>query len=97
MQDIVYKLVPDLQQSEYSPIFIDKKFARSNRTHTKRQLISDEMAREREFYRIRGIPCPKDAVLGDATNGGQGGDRTTPANDENHPDSTDYHRRDEQV
>ncbi|XP_077294091.1 polycomb group ring finger 3-like lethal (3) 73Ah [Arctopsyche grandis] len=71
MQDIVYKLVPDLQQNE--------------------------MAREREFYRIRGIPCPKDAALGDTANGGQGGDRTAPANDENHPDSTDYHRRDEQV
>lgn len=55
------------------------------------------MAREREFYKNRGIPCPKDAALGDAANGGPGGDRTVPANDENHPDSTDYHRRDEQV
>lgn len=34
MQDIVYKLVPNLQENE--------------------------MKREREFYRMRGLPCPKD-------------------------------------
>jgi len=42
MQDIVYKLVPNLQDNE--------------------------MKREREFYRLRGLPCPKDILpnAGDA-------------------------------
>lgn len=36
MQDIVYKLVPQLQKNE--------------------------LKREQEFYRIRGLPCPKDLL-----------------------------------
>nr|XP_023020701.1 polycomb group RING finger protein 3-like [Leptinotarsa decemlineata] len=65
MQDIVYKLVPDLQR--------------------------DEINREKEFYRQRGLPNPKDVQL---TNGELRGD-------ENHADpshaESDYHRQDEQV
>ncbi|KAJ8968467.1 hypothetical protein NQ314_002285 [Rhamnusium bicolor] len=65
MQDIVYKLVPDLQKNEIN--------------------------REREFYRQRGLPNPKDIPL---TNGDIHGD-------DNHADNThaesDYHRQDEQV
>uniref|UniRef100_A0A8D8YQX6 Polycomb group RING finger protein 3 n=1 Tax=Cacopsylla melanoneura TaxID=428564 RepID=A0A8D8YQX6_9HEMI len=59
MQDLVYKLVPNLQ--------------------------SNEMKREREFYRIRGLPCPKDLLLEDE--------------EEENQDSanSDYHRLDEQV
>ncbi|XP_050499446.1 polycomb group RING finger protein 3 [Diabrotica virgifera virgifera] len=65
MQDIVYKLVPDLQK--------------------------DETAREKDFYRQRGLPYPKDIPL---TNGDVNGD-------DNHADAShaenDYHRQDEQV
>ncbi|KAG5899251.1 hypothetical protein JTB14_035429 [Gonioctena quinquepunctata] len=65
MQDIVYKLVPDLQK--------------------------DEMNREKEFYRQRGLPNPKDIPL---TNGDVHAE-------ENHTDTShaesDYHRQDEQV
>ncbi|XP_056645920.1 polycomb group RING finger protein 3 [Diorhabda carinulata] len=65
MQDIVYKLVPDLQK--------------------------DEINREKEFYRQRGLPYPKDIPL---TNGEIHGE-------DNHVDNShaesDYHRQDEQV
>lgn len=62
MQDIVYKLVPNLQENE--------------------------MKREREFYRQRGLPCPKDIPL-------QNNDM-----DDEKPSTqaeSDYHRMDEQV
>nr|CAD7442728.1 unnamed protein product [Timema bartmani]CAD7459036.1 unnamed protein product [Timema tahoe] len=64
MQDIVYKLVPELQDNE--------------------------MKREREFYRKRNLPCPKDVPpnAGDA-------EEEKPAMDA-HAES-DYHRQDEQV
>ncbi|XP_019868506.1 polycomb group RING finger protein 3 [Aethina tumida] len=64
MQDIVYKLVPDLQKNE--------------------------IARERDFYRQRGLPCPKDIP----PNPGDVEDEKQ-ANDV-HAES-DYHRQDEQV
>ncbi|KAL1461542.1 hypothetical protein WDU94_013427 [Cyamophila willieti] len=59
MQDLVYKLVPNLQ--------------------------ANEMKREREFYRITRLPCPKDLLLEDE--------------EEENQDSanSDYHRLDEQV
>ncbi|KAJ0172094.1 hypothetical protein K1T71_012067 [Dendrolimus kikuchii] len=63
MQDIVYKLVPDLQDNE--------------------------LKRERDFYRARGLPCPKDAALTADKPGG--GDELE------QPDNTDCHRKDEQV
>lgn len=54
-------------------------------------MFSDELNREKEFYRQRGIPNPKDLPL---TNGDVHGE-------ENHTDNThaesDYHRQDEQV
>lgn len=62
MQDIVYKLVPNLQENE--------------------------MKREREFYKSRGLPCPKDVVM-------------TTGEAEEEKQSTqieaDFHRLDEQV
>ncbi|KAL1130139.1 hypothetical protein AAG570_013077 [Ranatra chinensis] len=62
MQDIVYKLVPNLQENE--------------------------LKRERDFYRMRGLPCPKDIPQ--------------PAGDieeEKPPNQVeaDFHRMDEQV
>lgn len=53
-------------------------------------LILDEINREREFYRLRGLPCPKDIPInpGDV-------DEEKPAADV-HAES-DYHRQDEQV
>ncbi|XP_026332310.1 polycomb group RING finger protein 3 [Hyposmocoma kahamanoa] len=63
MQDIVYKLVPDLQDSE--------------------------LKRERDFYRTRGLTCPKDAAM--INDKGGAGDEPE------QPDNTDCHRKDEQV
>jgi len=64
MQDIVYKLVPNLQDNE--------------------------IKREREFYRMRGLPCPKDIP----PNAGElEEEKSTP---DQHAES-DYHRQDEQV
>lgn len=69
MQDIVYKLVPDLQDNE--------------------------MKREREFYRLRGLACPKDAAIAGLVPPAG----ITPGDGEQdaQPDHTDSHRRDEQV
>lgn len=64
MQDIVYKLVPDLQRNE--------------------------MSREREFYRSRGLPCPKDMAPNAADL-----DEEKQAADVHA--ECDYHRLDEQV
>lgn len=52
-------------------------------------LFLDEMKREREFYRLRGLPCPKDIPpnAGDLN-------ETTPADE---PADADFHRFDEQV
>lgn len=64
MQDIVYKLVPDLQ--------------------------ANEMAREKEFYSIRGIPNPKDLAFNQADT------EKEKSHNDTHLES-DYHRLDEQV
>ncbi|KAM0725933.1 Polycomb group RING finger protein 3 [Formica fusca] len=64
MQDIVYKLVPDLQENE--------------------------IKRERDFYRARGLACPKDIL----PNAGEVEEER--ANADAHAES-DYHRTDEQV
>ncbi|KAF4528638.1 hypothetical protein B566_EDAN012786 [Ephemera danica] len=64
MQDIVFKLVPGLQD--------------------------DEIRREREFYRARGLPCPRDVPLAGAE----------PEDDKSAVDQhaeADYHRQDEQI
>lgn len=53
-------------------------------------LILDEIKREREFYRARGLPCPKD-ILPNA-----GEIEEEKANVDTHAES-DYHRTDEQV
>ena len=62
MQDIVYKLVPNLQENE--------------------------IKREREFYKLRGLPCPKDIIT-----------QTGDADDEKPTGQleADFHRLDEQV
>lgn len=57
---------------------------------TKIFCISDEIKREREFYRARGLPCPKD-ILPNA-----GEIEEEKANADAHAES-DYHRTDEQV
>lgn len=64
MQDIVYKLVPNLQDNE--------------------------IKRERDFYRSRGLPCPKDIPpnAADADEDKMLGDQIA---------EVDYHRMDEQV
>ena len=50
----------------------------------------DEIKREREFYRMRGLPCPKDIP----PNAGElEEEKSTP---DQHAES-DYHRQDEQV
>jgi len=64
MQDIVYKLVPDLQENEGK--------------------------REKEFYRSKGLVCPKDMLQ----NNDQGDVKKTPDEDLN---AIDFHRYDEQV
>jgi polycomb group RING finger protein 3 len=65
MQDIVYKLVPNLQD--------------------------DELNREREFYKERNLPNPKD--IQQAHDNDENADKTL---EEKHQES-DYHRQDEQV
>lgn len=46
------------------------------------------MKRERDFYRARGLPCPKDTALA----------ADKPTGDEpEQPDNTDCHRKDEQA
>jgi len=67
MQDIVYKLVPNLQQNE--------------------------LRREREFYRLRGLACPKDvpsSLCETETAAVSGGNKPV-------DQDTDHHRLDEQV
>lgn len=52
--------------------------------------LSDEIKREREFYRARGLPCPKDVL----PNAGEVEEEKATA--DAHAES-DYHRTDEQV
>lgn len=52
--------------------------------------VPDETKREREFYRARGLPCPKD-ILPNA-----GEVEEDKVNTDTHAES-DYHRADEQV
>lgn len=52
--------------------------------------VADEIKREREFYRARGLPCPKDIL----PNAGEIEEEKTSA--DAHAES-DYHRADEQV
>lgn len=87
MQDIVYKLVPNLQESmstSYSTLFCCFVFK------TNCDLcITDEMKRERDFYKNRNLPNPKDLPQNND-------DETFDRLNESHVES-DYHRQDEQV
>ncbi|KPJ12640.1 Transmembrane protein 135, partial [Papilio machaon] len=49
----------------------------------------DEIKRERDFYRAKGLPCPKDAALA--------ADKPGAGDEPEQPDNTDCHRKDEQV
>lgn len=76
MQDIVYKLVPELETDEYK--------------------------RERDFYKDKGVPCPKDVEVEEKEErekekekeGEVKGEQGEAEHDENNPD---YHRFDDQV
>lgn len=52
-------------------------------------LITDEIKQEREFYRLRGLPCPKDVPIA-------GSDLEEKSIMDAHAES-DYHRHEEQV
>jgi len=70
MQDIVYKLVPDLETDEYT--------------------------REREFYKDKGIPCPKDVEVEEKALEAEAANTEDGQEEAQHTDA-DYHRFDEQV
>lgn len=55
-------------------------------------LMHSELQRERDFYRARGLPCPKDALDSALQDRGH-----LVPDEQAQPDHTDYHRRDEQV
>lgn len=84
MQDIVYKLVPNLQESELHDWV-------HQAHHTNHDPLLDEITREREFYKARNLPCPKDVPQENK----ETEDMETKLN-EAHQES-DYHRMDEQV
>lgn len=84
MQDIVYKLVPDLLESKYYSWWNRRSL--TNPTH-----FPDETKREREFYRKRNLPNPKDLPQNQSDV-----DETADKLNEAHLES-DYHRQDEQV
>lgn len=83
MQDIVYKLVPKLQESENFDLLVDLFLNKSANL--------DEMERERAFYSSRGLPCPKDVPVA-----GSEQEAITKAEVDQHAEA-DYHRQDEQV
>lgn len=83
MQDIVFKLVPNLQDGELIlKCTVIVKFYFRN--------VLEEMNRERDFYRARNLPCPKDVPMV------QENDDVEKKLNEAHQES-DYHRQDEQV
>lgn len=93
MQDIVYKLVPDLQES--TNLILNSNSSTCKKYISFQILIEhfsflDEIKREREFYRARGLACPKDIL----PNAGEVEEER--ANADAHAES-DYHRTDEQV
>lgn len=94
MQDIVYKLVPNLQEGKHYDVATIPNSV--NQFATICQFLhfnhiffchTDELARERDFYKNRNLPNPKDLP--------QNTDDDAFPN-ESHADS-DYHRHDEQV
>lgn len=87
MQDIVYKLVPNLQQSKR----IQRDKIKMRKGILYKFLFLDELRRERDFYRLRGLACPKDlpSNLSEA--------ETAAVSGENKPADADHHRFDEQV
>lgn len=97
MQDIVYKLVPNLQEG-ISPYNRDNQSLSSKKTlllqfscllFYRFARFTDEMKREREFYKSRNLPNPKDLPQ---NNEDDAFDRLN----ESHVES-DFHRQDEQV
>lgn len=57
--------------------------------HVIYSVTTDELKRERDFYRARNLPCPKDAALA--------ADKPGAGDEPEQPDNTDNHRKDEQV
>lgn len=84
MQDIVYKLVPNLQEGKWLVVF-----STSEVSITK--YFADETNREREFYKERNLPNPKDIQQAHDND-----ENMEKINEEKHQES-DYHRQDEQV
>ena len=85
MQDIVFKLVPNLQDGELNAMYSYRPNFESFFCH-----LLEEMNRERDFYRARNLPCPKDVPMV------QENDDVEKKLNEAHQES-DYHRQDEQV
>lgn len=85
MQDIVFKLVPNLQDGELNAMYSYRPNFESFFCH-----FLEEMNRERDFYRARNLPCPKDVPMV------QENDDVEKKLNEAHQES-DYHRQDEQV
>lgn len=89
MQDIVYKLVPNLQESKKSSY---NRFWYVKLVSTNTILINlpDELKRETEFYRSRGLSCPKDILANNEI-------VDIKKNQNENQNDTDFHRFDEQV
>lgn len=93
MQDIVYKLVPGFQESEYQ-LCIKSKHVTTFTYLTILVIFSinvlDEIKREKEFYRLRDLPYPKDIPA-------MGSEAETERPSANGVPECDFHRMDEQV
>ena len=88
MQDIVFKLVPNLQDGKHMKPSIEI-YSYSSKIVWLLPIL-EEMNRERDFYRARNLPCPKDVPMV------QENDDVEKKLNEAHQES-DYHRQDEQV
>ncbi|KAH8395324.1 hypothetical protein KR222_009413, partial [Zaprionus bogoriensis] len=84
MQDIVYKLVPKLQEGAHRSIIYIHLFIYIY-IYT---CLADESRRERDFYKSRNMPCPKDITQ----NHEEDNEKVMEAHAE-----SDFHRLDEQV
>lgn len=89
MQDIVYKLVPKLQEGECnSRISYIFNWLYTIYTICYCFAFADESRRERDFYKSRNMPCPKDITQ----NHEEDNEKVMEAHAE-----SDFHRLDEQV
>lgn len=100
MQDIVYKLVPNLQESKLNLdkvcTYCNLKNDIGNRLRGPSNFniycpFIGEARREREFYKSRGLACPKDFPPSIVE------PEPAPVAADTKPVDTDYHRLDEQV